>query len=126
MLTLARLAPDAVSFQPTSVQLGDVLKTTIADLAPAVLAKRMDVEFTGRRPAVVSGDAGLLGILFRNVIDNAIRYSPPSTKIDVELDVTESEAQVRVRDAGRGCPAASAAGPPDGAGIIPGWISVPA
>jgi signal transduction histidine kinase len=36
------------------------------------------------------------------VIDNAIRYSPPSTKIDVELDVTESEAQVRVRDAGPG------------------------
>jgi two-component system, OmpR family, sensor kinase len=102
MLTLARLAPDAVSFQPTSVQLGDVLKTTIADLAPAVIAKRMDVEYTGQRPAVVLGDAGLLGILFRNVIDNAIRYSPPSTKIDVELDGTETEAQVRVRDEGPG------------------------
>lgn len=102
MLTLARLAPDAVSFQPTSVQLGDVLKTTIADLAPAVLARRMDVEFTAQRPAVVFGDTGLLGILFRNVIDNAIRYSPPGTKVDVELDVTGSEAQVRVRDAGPG------------------------
>lgn len=102
MLTLARLAPDAVSFQPTAVQIRDVLKTTIADLAPAVLAKQMEIEFTGQLPAVVVGDAGLLGILFRNVIDNAIRYSPPGTKVDVELDVTGAEAQVRVRDAGPG------------------------
>jgi two-component system sensor histidine kinase QseC len=102
MLTLARLAPDAVSFQPTSVQLADVLHTTIADLAPAVLAKRIDIELTAARPAVVFGDAGLLGILFRNVIENAIRYSPPDTKVDVELAVTGSEAQVRVRDAGPG------------------------
>jgi two-component system, OmpR family, sensor kinase len=102
MLTLARLAPDAVSFQPTAVQIRDVLKTTIADLAPAVLAKQMEIEFTGQQPAVVVGDAGLLGILFRNVIDNAIRYSPPGTKVDVELDVAGAEAQVRVRDAGPG------------------------
>ena len=102
MLTLARLAPDAVSFRPTAVQIRDVLKTTIADLAPAVLAKQMEIEFTGQQPAVVAGDAGLLGILFRNVIDNAIRYSPPGTKVDVELDVAGAEAQVRVRDAGPG------------------------
>lgn len=102
MLTLARLAPDAVSFQPTSVQLGDVLKTTIADLAPAVLAKQMEIEFTGQDPVCVFGDAGLLGILFRNVIDNAVRYSPLGTKVDIELDVTGAEARVRVKDAGPG------------------------
>jgi len=102
MLTLARLAPDAVSFQPAAVQIRDVLTTAIADLAPAVLAKHMEIEFTGQQLAVVVGDAGLLGILFRNVIDNAIRYSPPGTKVDVELDVAGAEAQVRVRDAGPG------------------------
>ncbi len=102
MLTLARLAPDVVSFQPTSVQLGDVLKTTIADLAPAALVKQMEVELTGKEPAVVLGDAGLLGILFRNVIDNAIRYSPVGTKVGIDLDVAGTEAQIRVRDAGPG------------------------
>ena len=102
MLTLARLAPDAVSFQPTAVQLGEVLKTTIADLAPVALAKQMEIEFTRQQLAVVLGDASLLGIMFRNVIDNAIRYSPPGTTVVVELEASGSEALTRVRDAGPG------------------------
>jgi two-component system, OmpR family, sensor histidine kinase QseC len=102
MLILARLAPDAVSFQPAPVDLGTVLKTTIADLAPAALAKHIDIALTDGGAVLVSGDAGLLGILFRNVIDNAIRYSPPGTKVDVELEAGGSEARVRVNDAGPG------------------------
>ena len=102
MLTLARLAPDAVSFQPTSTDVGGVLKACIADLVPAALAKQMDIELTGEQSVRVLGDAGLLGILFRNVIDNAIRYSPPGSNVDIECDVTGAEAQIRVRDAGPG------------------------
>jgi two-component system sensor histidine kinase QseC len=102
MLTLARLAPDAVSFQPTAVELVAVLKTTISDLAPAALAKTMDVELVDGRGVDVSGDAGLLGILFRNVIDNAIRYSPRGTTVDVEVQVTGSEAHIVIRDEGPG------------------------
>ncbi len=104
MLTLARLAPDAVSFQPTSVDLRAVLKTTIADLAPFALAKHMDIEFNDGRAGSVSGDPGLLAILFRNVIDNAIRYSAAGTKVDVGMVITASEVRVTVRDAGPGIP----------------------
>jgi two-component system sensor histidine kinase QseC len=105
MLTLARLAPDAVSFQPTPVELGAVLKATIGELAPFAVAKHMDIALNDGRGAVVSGDAGLLAILFRNLIDNAIRYSAPGTKVDVDMEVTTSEVRVTVRDAGPGIPA---------------------
>ena len=105
MLTLARLAPDAVSFQPTSVDLGAVLKATIGELAPIAVAKHMDIALNDGRGAVVSGDAGLLAILFRNVIDNAIRYSAPGTKVDVDMEVTASDVRVTVRDTGPGIPA---------------------
>ena len=96
MLTLARLAPDAVSFQPTSVELGAVLKATIGELAPIAVAKHMDIALNDGRGAVVSGDAGLLAILFRNLIDNAIRYSAPGTKVDVDMEVTTSDVRVTV------------------------------
>ena len=105
MLTLARLAPDAVSFQPTSVDLGAVLKATIGELAPIAVAKHMDIALNDGRGAVVSGDAGLLAILFRNVIDNAIRYSAPGAKVDVDMEVTASDVRVTVRDTGPGIPA---------------------
>ena len=102
MLTLARLAPDAVLFQPTLTDLVTVLKTTIADLAPAAVVKHMDIALTSPNDAFVSGDAGLLGILFRNVIDNAIRYSPSGTNIEVHVQVSASDARVTIRDAGPG------------------------
>jgi len=102
MLTLARLAPDAVSFQPTSVELGAVLKATIGELAPIAIAKHMDIALDDGRDAFVSGDAGLLAMLFRNVIDNAIRYSAPGTMVDVDLEVTASDVRVTVSDAGPG------------------------
>jgi two-component system, OmpR family, sensor histidine kinase QseC len=102
MLTLARLAPDAVSYQPAPLELAAVLKGTISDLAPAVLAKGMDIELTHQPQVLVPGDGGLLAILFRNLIDNAIRYSPPSTRVDVEIETADNEALVRITDAGPG------------------------
>ena len=105
MLTLARLAPDAVSFQPVPLELAAVLKGAISDVAPAALAKGMDVELAHEQHVLVSGDAGLLSILFRNVIDNAIRYSAPGTKVDVDMEVAGSDVRVTVRDAGPGIPA---------------------
>ena len=95
MLTLARLAPDAVSFQPTSVELDAILREIITELASAALAKRIDIELTHDQPVFVSGDAGLLGILFRNLIDNAIRYSPPS-----RWSTSRSRAATRPRSFG--------------------------
>lgn len=103
MLTVARLAPDAVSFQPTAVDLDAVLHETIGELASAALAKRIDIALTheeGR--AFVSGDAGLLAILFRNLIDNAIRYSPPATNVNVKIEAGDATALIRIEDAGPG------------------------
>lgn len=104
MLILARLEPDAVSFQPTHVEIGQVVKTTISDLAPAALAKQIDIELAHEQRVSVSGDAGLLGVLFRNLIDNAIRYSPAGTEVDVDMVTTDADARIVIRDAGPGIP----------------------
>ena len=102
MLTLARLAPDAVSFQPVPVDLGTVLQETISQLASAALAKRIDIDLTHDQRVLVPGDAGLLAILFRNLIDNAIRYSPPATSVNIAIETGEATACIRIRDAGPG------------------------
>jgi two-component system sensor histidine kinase QseC len=109
MLTLARLAPDAVSFQPAQVEIGAVLKDTISDLAQAALAKGMDVELTHEQDVLVSGDPGLLAILFRNLIDNAVRYSPPATRVAIQIEPGDDEALVRITDAGSGISASERA-----------------
>jgi two-component system sensor histidine kinase QseC len=109
MLTLARLAPDAVSFQPAPLELAAVLKGAIGDLAPAALAKGMDIELTHEQHVLVSGDADLLAILFRNLIDNALRYSPPATRVAIQIERGDDEALVRITDAGPGISASERA-----------------
>jgi two-component system sensor histidine kinase QseC len=109
MLTLARLAPDAVSFQPVPVELAAVLKDTISDLASAALAKEIDIELTQDKHVLVSGDAGLLAILFRNLIDNALRYSTPATRVAIQVESEGGEALVRITDAGPGISASERA-----------------
>ena len=57
----------------------------------------MDIALNDGRGAFVSGDAGLLAILFRNVIDNAVRYSAPGAKVDVGMEAMASDVRVTVR-----------------------------
>lgn len=53
------------------------------------------------KPATVSGDRALIEAALRNLIDNAIKYSPPETVIDLSLRSADM-AVIEVSDRGRG------------------------
>lgn len=57
----------------------------------------------------VCGDAQLLKTAILNLLDNAIKYSPPDTPIRVSLTGESAEAVIRIRDQGQGIPAAEMA-----------------
>jgi two-component system sensor histidine kinase SenX3 len=50
----------------------------------------------------VYGDAKMLTTAFRNLIDNAIRYAPPGSRVGVGLRSRDGMAQVAVTDQGPG------------------------
>ena len=52
----------------------------------------------------VMGDAAKIGRILDNLLDNAIKYSPAGSRIDVSLRVVGAECQVRVTDRGVGIP----------------------
>jgi signal transduction histidine kinase len=54
----------------------------------------------------VRGDRELLTQLFANLIENAIRYSPPGAKISIEATATPGEVLIVVADNGPGIPVA--------------------
>lgn len=53
-------------------------------------------------PVLVKADADRLGQVFRNLLDNAVKYTPPGGQIWLKLTVESDEAVVRIEDTGVG------------------------
>jgi len=103
LLTLSRLeAGAAVTMQP--VDLAALARQVVGDLAPRALHKRQDLG-AATEPCTVQGDATLLGVLLRNLVDNALRYSPRGARIDVTVRSAGGQALLQVEDSGPGLPA---------------------
>ncbi|MHA7283142.1 sensor histidine kinase [Arthrobacter sp. TMS2-4] len=65
-------------------------------------SKQIDIVVGGSVPTPVHGDRDLLMTAFRNLIDNAIRYSPGGTRVGVGLRSRDGLVQVSVTDQGVG------------------------
>jgi signal transduction histidine kinase len=52
----------------------------------------------------VAGDQGLLFIIFRNLIDNAIKYTPNGGRVDMEAYEDDGQVVIQIIDNGRGIP----------------------
>lgn len=105
LLVLARqeaAAPGAASSRP--VDLADLARRTVADLAGVAAAKGVDLGVQQADPASVAGQPDALQILLRNLVDNAIKYTPPGGTADISVLAEAGNIVVQVEDSGPGIP----------------------
>ncbi|HZX32398.1 MAG TPA: ATP-binding protein, partial [Rhodocyclaceae bacterium] len=101
LLILARVdAAQSVTF--VQVDLAEVAREVVANLAPAALAKEVAIELLAGDPAMIEGNGTWLGALVRNLVDNAVRYSPPGSLVQVAVERGEGGVVLRVDDDGPG------------------------
>ncbi|MFM9917026.1 MAG: ATP-binding protein [Rhizobacter sp.] len=101
LLTLSRLeAGAAAAGQP--IDLGAVIRSVASDLAPQAIQKQQTIEVDADEPARVRGDALLMAVLARNLIDNAIRYSPARGTVQVTLASHRDRIRLTIDDSGPG------------------------
>ncbi len=103
MLALARQEPRADG-QPVPVRLDELAREIVAELVPLADAGCIDLGVAAAQPAIVAGDADALRTLLRNLVDNAVRYTPPGGRVDVTVESTAAGPQVTVTDDGPGIP----------------------
>lgn len=85
----------------------ELTREVTADSVAAALAAQIDLGFDApQRPAMVEGDALMLREMLANLLDNAIRYTPPHGKITVCVLVHDERISLLVEDNGPGIPAA--------------------
>lgn len=101
LLTLSRLEAGADSAQQR-VDLRAVARDVVAALAGGAIDKRQELELDADEPCIVRGNEALLGVLMRNLVDNAIRYSPPGARVKVALRPQPEQVVLTVEDSGPG------------------------
>jgi len=104
LLTLARQEPDAFRQSRETVDLADIMRGVASDLALVADDRHIDLGVTEAAAAPVSGNADALRILLSNLVDNAIRYTPPGGKVDLSTHDRGAEVCVVVQDSGPGIP----------------------
>lgn len=101
LLTLSRLEAGAAP-AVAAVELSALVRAVVADVAPQALQKQQAIEVDAPEPCEVQGDATLLAVLVRNLVDNAIRYSPPNAAVKVSVTKRSARVQLTVQDSGPG------------------------
>lgn len=105
LLTLARLDPDDPGSKAEACDLQLLARNAVAELAPYALSKNIDIDLAEGGAVQTKGYAGLIAILLRNLIDNAIRYSSAGGSVQVRAAAENGSATLTVIDQGPGIPA---------------------
>lgn len=105
LLTLARLDPDQPGSKAEVCDLQTLARTAVAELAPFALSREVEIDLAEGAAVETTGHAGLIAILLRNLIDNAIRYSSAGGSVHVRAARAGQAAVLTVTDQGPGIPA---------------------
>ena len=101
LLTLARVQ-DAPSAAATPVSVHDVFRQVIEELHPQATAKSIDIGVTSEQDVSIALAEFDLQTLVRNLVDNAIKYTPVGGRVDLAVGVDVREVVVQVSDSGPG------------------------
>jgi signal transduction histidine kinase len=100
LLLLAKADERQLSARREPIDLTAVLNDTVAHLP----AHQVEIELHAGTNLVVTGDVGHLERLFRNIIDNALRYA--ASRVVITATASGRVARVEIDDDGLGIPAA--------------------
>ncbi len=106
LLALARLSPESGAVPLEEVDLADLCQTLVEHLSETAAEKDMDIvrEYATADLARVNSNRQLLHTILRNLLDNAIRYSPPGSKIQCNIIQDGVDTIISIQDNGPGIP----------------------
>ncbi len=109
IIDLSRLQVADALHPPEPVGIDGVVTEAVDRVRLAAQRKRIEVTVSGDLGGVVYGDRSLLVTAVRNLVDNAIAYSPDATRVSVVVRRIGGLVEIAVRDQGIGIPKAELA-----------------
>lgn len=105
MLQLARLDPEHGLPDAGPVSLTAISEDVCAELGNDILARQIDFALDADGEGRIDGKAEWLRVLVRNLLDNALRYTPKGGAIRVSIQQSAEQVTLEIADNGPGIPA---------------------
>lgn len=102
IIDLSRLQVADALHPPEPVDVDEMVAEAVDRCRLSAQSKRIEVQVAGDVGAVVFGDHNLLVTAVRNLVDNAISYSPEATRVGVGVRRSEGLVEIAVSDQGIG------------------------
>ena len=102
LLTAAQTDPHDSTAQRAVLDLNELVRTEIAALYMLAQAREIALTLAAPTPVTLNGDAARLHILVRNLVDNALRYTPTGGRVQASVAVTAQAIILTVDDSGPG------------------------
>lgn len=102
MLRWADRQRDQVSFNPQRQKLSPIINEAVSLLSLSASIKRLNINLNIGKDICIKADKDLIGVVIRNLLNNAIKYSLPGSRIWIDAGESEMFTTISVRDEGIG------------------------
>jgi len=103
VVEMARLDTAHIEIHPEMSELRETLNDVLASLQTEIDERRVSVMCSERLPAITF-DRRLMKLAIKQLLDNAIKYSPFDTPVEVELHEGTGAVTMEITDHGQGIP----------------------
>ncbi len=86
------------------LDLKELVQQAVSEVFPQAQERGIDIGFMPSTAAVVRGDADGLVILLRNLLENAIKYTPTGGQVDIRITQVDGTTCLSIEDSGPGIP----------------------
>jgi signal transduction histidine kinase len=105
LLTFGQMEAGAMQYRRTRTDVAALARSVVHDVEPQARAAGIHVETAGPESGPeITADAEALGVALRNLVENAIKYSPRGETVRVEWPPMDEAIAIRVIDHGPGIP----------------------
>lgn len=104
LLALARSEPGAQPPPMEPLDLSELVRQAVADTVPYALSRGSSFSLQADTPVTVRGERQGLTALVRNLADNAVRYAPRGSQVELRVSLEQGVPLLQVDDAGPGIP----------------------
>ena len=102
LLNWSLLKKNMVHYYPDTIDLESITNSELALFHPVIEEKQLEVSTDFTNINIVQADINAIRTIIRNLVDNAVKYTPSCGQIHIYTKATESKVHWSVKDSGYG------------------------